>query len=203
MSAWVDYRKLRESLDFAIVLDHYRVQYKRKGTQVQAYCPLPKHEGHQNSPAFSVSLEKRIFQCFGCGAKGNVLDFVSLMQNLNPRDSSEFRRAAIFAQATFVSTNDVRSTPATKAPTKQPLQSQQPAIRVHHQKSVLVNQPLDFELKESRHAAAIPSETWLYRSYNRTFRSWLLQQRHFCGPNRHPASRYGESANWLRRPVDL
>jgi DNA primase len=146
MSAWVDYRKLRETLNFAMVLDHYRVQYKRKGTQVQAYCPLPKHEGHQNSTAFSVSLEKRIFQCFGCGAKGNVLDFVCLMENLNPRDSNEFRRAAIVAQETFSFANDVTPAFTAKAPVKYSPRSQPPTTRIRQQ-SALVNQPLDFELK--------------------------------------------------------
>jgi CHC2 zinc finger len=28
-----------------------------------------------------VNLEKRAFHCFGCGAKGNVLDFVARMEN--------------------------------------------------------------------------------------------------------------------------
>ena len=101
MSNWVDFRKLREELDFVKVLQHFKVDFKRKGTQGQAFCPLPGHQGQRKSPSFSASFEKRIFQCFGCGKQGNILDFIALMQGLDPRNASEFRKAALFAQNTF------------------------------------------------------------------------------------------------------
>jgi DNA primase len=152
MSNWVDFRKLRECLDFVIVLQHYRVDFKRRGTQATAFCPLPGHQGQRRSPSFSVSFEKRIFQCFGCGAQGNVLDFISLMQGLDPRNAVEFRKAALFTQNTFAVGLPQQSERQSRRPVPPP-QPNQP-IPTHPQVAqspaklpVLINEPLDFELK--------------------------------------------------------
>jgi DNA primase len=45
------------------------------------FCPQPNHQGKKNSPSFPANLEKGIFQCFGCGAKGNVLEFAAMMES--------------------------------------------------------------------------------------------------------------------------
>jgi len=81
---WIDFKALRARLDFAQVMEHYGVEVKRKGTQHTDFCPLPNHNGKRNSPSFSANLKKGIFQCFGCGAKGNVLDFAALMEKPIP-----------------------------------------------------------------------------------------------------------------------
>src|SRR5262245_57123985 len=94
MSTWIDFKALRAALDFELVLRHYNVEIKRKGRQHHGFCPLPNHNGKRNSPSFSANLEKGIFQCFGCGAKGNVLDFAALMQNVDPRDGVALRKVA-------------------------------------------------------------------------------------------------------------
>lgn len=81
---WIDFKALRARLDFAAVLEHYGVEVKRKGNQHHGFCPLPNHNGKKNSPSFSANLEKGIFQCFGCGAKGNILDFALFMEKADP-----------------------------------------------------------------------------------------------------------------------
>jgi len=86
MPAWVNFKELRARLSFEKVLEHYGVEVKRKGKQHHGYCPLPNHNGKRNSPSFSADLERGIFQCFGCGAKGNMLDFAALMSNADPKD---------------------------------------------------------------------------------------------------------------------
>lgn len=148
MSNWVDFKKLRETLDFVQVLEHYQVPFKRKGTQAVGACPLPGHQGDKKSQSFSVSLAKRIFQCFGCGAKGNVLDFITRMENLDPHNPAEFRKAALIAQQTFAISpheNARQATPTTRKvpPTSAP---QQPPVHGNAQPT-LVNEPLDFALK--------------------------------------------------------
>ena len=80
MSAWVNFKELRTKLSFEQVLAHYRVEVRKKGDQHHGYCPLPKHNGKRNSPSFSANLKRSIFQCFGCGAKGNVLEFAAMME---------------------------------------------------------------------------------------------------------------------------
>src|SRR5580704_10666705 len=101
MSEWIDFKALRAKLDFKQVLEHYKVEVKRKGNQHHGYCPLPNHNGKRNSPSFSANLEKGIFQCFGCGAKGNVLDFAAMMTKANPKDGTALHGVAIELQKRF------------------------------------------------------------------------------------------------------
>src|SRR6202167_3003064 len=100
---WIDFKALRAKLDFAVILQHYNVEVKRKGggTQHHGYCPLPNHNGKKNSPSFSANLERGIFQCFGCGAKGNVLEFAALMSRVDPKDGTALRKVALELQARF------------------------------------------------------------------------------------------------------
>ncbi|HLX70513.1 MAG TPA: CHC2 zinc finger domain-containing protein, partial [Verrucomicrobiae bacterium] len=86
MSGWIDFKALRAKLDFEQMLRHYGVEVKRKGKQHHGFCPLPNHNGKKNSPSFSANLERGIFQCFGCGAKGNSLEFAALMEKVDPKD---------------------------------------------------------------------------------------------------------------------
>src|SRR6185369_17537698 len=95
------FKQLRQSLSFEAVLRHYGVELKIKGRQHHGFCPLPNHQGKRNSPSFSANLERGIFQCFGCGAKGNVLDFAALMENVNPKDGAALRGVAVKLQERY------------------------------------------------------------------------------------------------------
>lgn len=140
MKNWIDFKELRAKLDFEQVLRHYGVEVKRKGNQHHGYCPLPNHNGKRNSPSFSANLEKGIFQCFGCGAKGNVLDFAVLMQNVDPKDGTALHKVAGELQKRFCLERGASTgakPPAKKQETPKPV-SDLP---------VVVNEPLNFELK--------------------------------------------------------
>ena len=84
---WVNYKSLRAELSFIEILHHYGVELKERGEQWQGFCPLPTHEGKRRSPSFSANVGKGIWQCFGCGAKGNVIEFAARMEGLNPDES--------------------------------------------------------------------------------------------------------------------
>src|SRR5580693_218232 len=101
MTTWINFKELRTRLDFEKILKHYGVEVKRKGNQHHGFCPLPNHNGKKNSPSFSANLEKGIFQCFGCGAKGNVLDFAVLMSNGDPKDGAALHAVAVELQKRF------------------------------------------------------------------------------------------------------
>jgi len=138
---WIDFKALRARLDFAQVMEHYGVEVKRKGTQHTDFCPLPNHNGKRNSPSFSANLKKGIFQCFGCGAKGNVLDFAALMEKADPRDGAALREVALKLQQRFCPETEVKpgkSVASKPVPSKAEPKDERP---------VMVNQPLDFELK--------------------------------------------------------
>src|SRR6185369_17417102 len=98
MRVWINFKELRQKLLFEEVLRHYKVEVKRKGDQHQGFCPLPNHGGAGNSPSFSANLERGIFHCFGCGAKGNVLEFAALMSGADPRDGNALRKVAVELQ---------------------------------------------------------------------------------------------------------
>src|ERR1043166_1383969 len=133
---WVDFKALRQQLSFQQVLQHYKVEVKTKGgRQHHGFCPLPNHNGKQNSPSFSANLEKGIFQCFGCQAKGNVLDFAVLMDGGSKEDPADVRRTALALQERFGLGKSAKAS----APESKPPQ------RTHG--TVLVNARLDFELK--------------------------------------------------------
>jgi DNA primase len=131
---------LRSKLSFEQVLQYCGVEVKRKGNQHHGFCPLPNHNGKKNSPSFSAHLEKGIFQCFGCGAKGDLLDFAVLMSNGDPKDSATFRKVAAELQARFcpADSNEPKQKTTVKRHLKAASKSEVPAI---------VNAPLDFELK--------------------------------------------------------
>ncbi len=77
---WVDFKRVKEQLRFDPVLDHYQLRLKpTRGHELSGRCPF--HEDRQ--PSFRVNTEKRIFNCFGCTAKGNVLDFVALKEGVS------------------------------------------------------------------------------------------------------------------------
>ena len=138
MSAWIDFKELRAKLTFEQVLRHYGVEVKRNGNQHHGFCPLPSHNWKKNSPSFSANLEKGIFQCFGCGAKGNLLEFAAMMGKVDPKDGTAFRKVAGELQKRFCPEHG-GSQEIAKKPVAKP---DKPT-----ELSVVVNAPLDFELK--------------------------------------------------------
>ncbi|WP_449537009.1 DNA primase [Ferdinandcohnia sp. Marseille-Q9671] len=63
--------KIRISIDIVDVISEY-VQLKKQGRNYFGLCPFHG----ENTPSFSVSPDKQIFHCFGCGAGGNVFSFL-------------------------------------------------------------------------------------------------------------------------------
>ncbi|MFC5713415.1 DNA primase [Thalassorhabdus alkalitolerans] len=57
-----------------VISDH--VQLKKQGRHYLGLCPFHG----ENTPSFSVSPERQLYHCFGCGAGGNVITFVMEME---------------------------------------------------------------------------------------------------------------------------
>jgi DNA primase len=55
------------------------VQLKKTGRDYSGLCPFH----NEKSPSFHVSREKQLFHCFGCGASGNLVQFVMRTENLD------------------------------------------------------------------------------------------------------------------------
>lgn len=76
--------EIRANNDIVDVISQY-VILKRSGRNFFGLCPFHK----EKSPSFSVSPDKQIFHCFGCGVGGNVIHFVSKIENLDFKDTLE------------------------------------------------------------------------------------------------------------------
>src|SRR5262245_53324884 len=69
----LDYKAIKQAADFELILTRTGVTAKREGAELVAHCPF-----HQDDrPSFRANSTKRVFHCFGCGAKGSVLDYVA------------------------------------------------------------------------------------------------------------------------------
>ena len=69
--------EVRQNNDVVDVISQY-VHLSRKGRNYFGLCPFH----NEKSPSFSVSPDKQIFHCFGCGVGGNVYTFLMKIEGL-------------------------------------------------------------------------------------------------------------------------
>ena len=69
--------EVRASANIVDVVGSY-VSLRKRGKNYLGHCPFHS----EKEPSFTVSNEKQIFHCFGCGASGSVFDFVMRTRNL-------------------------------------------------------------------------------------------------------------------------
>lgn len=77
--------ELNARSDIVDVVSRY-VPLKRQGANYFGLCPFH----NEKSPSFSVSADKQIFHCFGCGAGGGVISFIMRIEGLEFRDAVSF-----------------------------------------------------------------------------------------------------------------
>ncbi len=70
--------QVREANDVVEVISDY-VQLKRSGRNWFGRCPFH----NEKTASFSVSADKQIYHCFGCGAGGNVINFIMEHERLD------------------------------------------------------------------------------------------------------------------------
>ncbi|MEK9628215.1 MAG: DNA primase [Nitrospinota bacterium] len=70
--------EVRDRTDIVEVISQ-TVALKKVGKNYKGLCPFHS----EKTPSFTVSPEKRIYHCFGCGAGGNVFKFVMETQSIS------------------------------------------------------------------------------------------------------------------------
>lgn len=70
-------RRIVNETNIIEVVSEY-VQLKKKGNSMFGLCPFH----NDNNPSMSVSDKVKMYNCFSCGAKGNVISFVSKIENI-------------------------------------------------------------------------------------------------------------------------
>ncbi len=69
---------IKESFDIVDVISE-RVHLKKAGQNFKGLCPFHS----EKTSSFVVSPAKQIYHCFGCGEGGNVIQFVSRIDNIS------------------------------------------------------------------------------------------------------------------------
>ncbi len=68
-----------------ILEEKYKVLH-RGGSKYTVQCPFHK-DGNESHPSMSVDDDKGLYQCFTCGAKGNVITYLKEKENLSFKDA--------------------------------------------------------------------------------------------------------------------
>lgn len=131
---WVDFKLVKASVTFEQLLAHYELKLKpAKGAELLGLCPFHR----DTKPSFRVNTEKQVFHCFGCDAKGNVLDFVAR------KESVTIRKAALLLTEWFGIGNGETGAPSSNlSPTEGPGEPGTTASE-----PVEANKPLKFTLR--------------------------------------------------------
>src|SRR6266550_6909913 len=69
---------VKAAADFVDVVSA-RTQLRKVGARYTARCPF--HE--ERTPSFSVNAVDKLYYCFGCGAKGDLITFVRETEQLD------------------------------------------------------------------------------------------------------------------------
>lgn len=65
------------------IYTNYLENYERKGNELISLCPF--HE--EIDPSFNINLQTGQYHCFGCNAKGNIITFLSKMENITTKEA--------------------------------------------------------------------------------------------------------------------
>ena len=84
--------RIKSDIDILDLISEY-VTLKRAGKDFIGLCPFHR----EKTPSFTVVPSKEFYYCFGCGASGNVVNFIMRHENLDYPDALRFlaKRAGV------------------------------------------------------------------------------------------------------------
>jgi DNA primase len=77
--------EIRQHTDLVALVEDY-LKLERRGKNMVGLCPFH----NEKTPSFSVSPDKQLYHCFGCGASGNVFSLIMQMENLTFPEAARF-----------------------------------------------------------------------------------------------------------------
>lgn len=92
MSGRLDFDAIKREHPLPAVVQHFGIQLRAAGREFKACCPF--HD--EKTPSFTVFAGRRgwIFNCHGCGAGGDVLDFVRTLRGVTLPQAAALLEAA-------------------------------------------------------------------------------------------------------------
>ncbi|MGD9761341.1 MAG: DNA primase [Candidatus Izemoplasmatales bacterium] len=77
--------EIKNAADIVDVISEF-VSLHQAGKNMKGLCPFH----NEKTPSFFVSKERQLFNCFGCGEKGNVFQFISKYKRVDYWDAVKF-----------------------------------------------------------------------------------------------------------------
>ncbi|MBE6022724.1 MAG: DNA primase [Cellulosilyticum sp.] len=98
--------EIREQSDIISIISEYTALNK-KGSSYVGLCPFH----NEKTPSFSVSEDKQLYYCFGCGAGGNVITFLMQKENMTFIEAIKYlaERENIKLDETYLSNEEVEN----------------------------------------------------------------------------------------------
>ncbi len=78
-------KKIKDRVNIVDIIGSF-IKVERAGINHKACCPFH----HEKTPSFFVSEQRQTFNCFGCGVKGDVVEFVKLYEHLEFKDALRY-----------------------------------------------------------------------------------------------------------------
>ncbi len=78
-------RNVRRKPSWFCLMHAYGIRLRMSKSDLSALACCPFHG--EKTPSFRVDLEKDTFHCFGCGARGDAIDFVMKMDGVSRQDA--------------------------------------------------------------------------------------------------------------------
>ncbi len=129
--------RLKERCDLAAVITERGVKLQKKGKGLVARCPF--HE--EKTASFTVTPSERLFHCFGCGAAGDVVKFVTLFDKVKFPEAVRIlcRRAGLdendVAEGQARAARPARAADAPAAARETPLPPVPPEVVMHYHRT--------------------------------------------------------------------
>lgn len=82
----IDFKSIKAAVNIGDLVKNYGIETNRQGV---ACCPLH----NEKTPSFKVYPKTNSFYCFGCGAGGDVIKFVELMEHVSASDAAKILAA--------------------------------------------------------------------------------------------------------------
>jgi len=81
----VSVRATKEANDIVDVISHY-TSLRKAGKEYIGRCPFH----HENHPSLQVNQEKQLFYCFSCQRKGDLINFIMQIEDLDTKRACLF-----------------------------------------------------------------------------------------------------------------
>lgn len=97
--------QVREHNDIVSIISEY-VMLSKRGNSYVGLCPFH----NEKTPSFTVSQEKQLYYCFGCGNGGNIITFLMQINNMNFIEAVKYlaERANIKIEEQHLSKEEIR-----------------------------------------------------------------------------------------------